>query len=60
MGDYRVMVERFIESSDTPLTTVSQAMKNACTYAGSDKRETPEITSNIASFKAAFTKSKLF
>ena len=39
MGDYRVMVERFIESSNAPLTTdyISQAMKNAFTSAGSDK-----------------------
>ena len=57
-----VMVERFIESSNAPLTTdyVSQAMKNAFTSAGSDKEETLELTSNIESFKAAFTKSNFF
>ena len=57
---YRVMVERFIESSNAPLTTdyVSQAMKNMSV--GSDKEKTSKLTNNITCFKAAFTKSKFF
>ena len=58
------MVERFVESSkfNAPLHDhyVSQAMKNTCTSAGSDKEETSELTCNIANFKAAFTKSQFF
>ena len=58
---YRVMVERFTESSNAPLTTdcVAQAMKDI-TSAGANKGDTSKLINNIASFKAVFSESNFF
>ena len=58
---YRVMVERFTESSNAPLTTdcVVQAMKDI-TSAGANKGDTSKLINNIASFKAVFSESNFF